>query len=316
MPRSLLRPSFSCGVTVAAALATTVVAASAQETPASSSGVSLTGPSPPASPQAAPVNPSVVSLTGPSPAAPVPYAPLPLRTGGGASSAPAKEAAAEPTTSDHDLVVHHIAVGYFGISQLPVGTPGTAGAGGANTVSSTVNAPVIGVRYWASRSVGIDLGFGFGYAHNATNGGTGTTSSTSSTWGLAFHAGLPISLGSSKHFSFELVPIEVTLGPTGGKAPALTETEFGMTTSGGIESLSGFRVDVGARIGAELQFGFIGIPQLALEGSIGLYVQHESWGASLGGAPAVGGNQTTFSTSVGSDPWAIFTDTIAALYYF
>ncbi len=194
---------------------------------------------------------------------------------------------------DHDLFIHHIAVGYFGVSQLPVGL----GGGGAPLI---VNAPVIGARYWATKMVGVDVGLGFGYNTNSVGGATGSTD----TWGFALHGGLPLALADSKHFTFEVVPIEATVGFTGGSTPS--------GGAGPSTSLKGFRLDVGARVGAELHFGFIGIPQLALEGSIGLYLQHESFGT--GSAPS--DQTTTFSTTVGSDPWAIFTDSISALYYF
>jgi len=281
----------TCVLVAVAALATASVA-SAQEGPVAPSAISLTGPS-------TPTPPAAVGPATPSAAPPTIIV-----------AQPAKQAAPEEYgPNDHDRVLHHIGVGYFGISQLPVGVPNA-------TTSAIVNAPVIGLRYWASRMVGIDVGLGFGYSHNGTSGGgtgTGPVNQTNDAWGFALHAGLPLSLGSSRHFSFELVPIEATLGFAGGSAPgAITGLGTALT-----DSLSGFRVDVGARIGAELQFGFIGIPQLALEGSIGLYVQHQSWGSTPGNSmTTVGGNTTTFATSVGSDPWAIFTDTISALYYF
>jgi hypothetical protein len=241
--------------------------------------------------QEGPVAPGAVSLSAPPPTTlnPAPVSAPPL------SVPEAKEAPEKPAVSDHEQFVHHVAFGYFGISQLPVGSGGGA--------AGIVNAPVIGIRYWASRMVGIDAGIGFGYS-TSTPAGAGAASTDS--WGFAFHAGVPLSLASSKHFSFEVVPLEATIGFTGGSIPE----------GGGLGAMStsvnGFRVDVGARVGAELQFGFIGVPQLAIEASLGLYLQHEAYGAS--GTPDA--TTTTFATSVGSDPWAIFTDTISALYYF
>jgi hypothetical protein len=255
----------SCALVAGAVLAT-VFAASAQEAAVAPSAISLTG-TPAAEPRTA-VAPS--SAAAPAQATP-----------------PAKEAPAEYAGNDRDLFIGHIGVGYFGISQLPVGT-----------APSIVNAPVVGVRYWATHLVGIDAGIGFGYNDTTVAGTVGSTSA----WGLAFHGGLPLALADSKHFTFELVPIEVTLGFTGGSTPN------GATTT----SQKGLRVDIGARVGAELHFGFIGIPQLALEGSIGLFFEYESFGAGN----AANSSETTFSTSVGSAPWAIFTDTISALYYF
>jgi hypothetical protein len=249
--------------------------------------------------QEGPVAPSAISLTGSPPgaaAAPAPAAPPAVVAAPGVVVAPAvvKEAPPEYAGNDHDLFVHHVAFGYFGVSQLPVGLP----VGGVGGTTGIVNAPVIGVRYWATRTVGVDLGVGFGYVSSSVAG----AAASSDTWGFALHGGLPLSLAASKHFSFEVVPIEVTFGFTGGSAPA------GAGVAG---TLSGLRVDVGARVGAELQFGFIGIPQLALEASLGLYLEHEAYGQGT-----QTDQTTTFSTSVGSDPWAIFTDTVSALYYF
>lgn len=81
------------------------------------------------------------------------------------------------------------------------------------------------------------------------------------------------------------------------------------------------RFDLGARIGTEIQFGFIGIPELALQASVGLNFQHSVWHASnpaKGTTKDAAASQTSteFGTTVQSDPWAIFTNNIAAIYYF
>ena len=118
---------------------------------------------------------------------------------------------------------------------------------------------------------------------------------------MAIHGGLPIALATSKHMTFELIP-EATIGFAGNSAANNL-------------SYSGFRLDLGARIGGEIQFGFIGIPQLALQASVGLYLEHDSWGYSTPGNSG-SASSTTFATSVQSDPWGIFTDNVSALYYF
>ncbi len=206
-----------------------------------------------------------------------------------APAAPAPAAPAGENVNDHDTVVGHLGVGYFGISNLPVGTAG-AGGGAPTVAAGTVIAPVIGARYWISPKLGIDAGVGF--------------SDSSSGWGVAIHGGVPLALATSKHLTFELIP-EVTVGFAGNS------NGTGNTSI----SYSGFRFDVGARVGGEIQFGFLGIPQLALQGTIGLYLEHDSYGFSTTGASG-SGSSTTFTTSVGSDPWGIFTDNISALYYF
>jgi len=237
------------------------------------------------------------------PVSPVAVAPAP----------PAKETAPESTPSDHESVVGHLAVGYFGISQLPVGETAT-GIGGT-VGQGTVNAPVVGVRYWFQNHIGLDAGVGFGYltaSQSTTNtAGATTGASAPSSWGFALHAGLPLALAYSKHFTFEAVP-EITLGFAGGSISSATVGPGATTLN---ESVTGFLLDAGGRVGAEIQFGFIGIPQLALEGSIGLYVRHQAYGATVGNA-GQSAQSTGIATSVGSAPWAIFTDNIAALYYF
>jgi hypothetical protein len=197
-----------------------------------------------------------------------------------ASSASAQEAGGD----DHDQVVHQFAVGYFGVSSLPVGTAAAAGATGVT--EGSIQAPVIGARYWIMPKLGIDAGVGF----NASSNG----------WGFAVHGGVPIALAQAKHMTFELTP-EATVGFAGSSNDNIT--------------YSGFLIDVGARIGGEIQFGFIGLPQLALQAGVGVYLQHESWGFSTN-AQSGSGSNTLFTTSVGSNPWSIFTDNVSALYYF
>ncbi len=211
-----------------------------------------------------------------------------------AGTASAQAATATPVAvveagNDHDEVVGHFAVGYFGISQLPVGGAAAAGgAGGAETAGQAfITAPVIGARYWLSQKLGIDVGVGF--------------SDSASGWGVAAHGGVPLALATSKHMTFELIP-EATIA-FAGNSPGM-----GLT-------YSGFKLNVGARIGGEIQFGFIGIPQLALQATVGLYLDHDSFGFSTA-ANSGSTSTTTFSTSVQGDPWGIFTDNISALYYF
>jgi hypothetical protein len=208
--------------------------------------------------------------------------------------------------SDHDKIVGHLAFGYFGVSQLPIAQ--AAGAGNAPG-EGTVNAPVIGVRYWFRPRFGIDGGLGIGVAtgsQSITTTGAGTTSTSQpSQIGFAAHVGVPIALASGSHYTFELVP-ETLLGITTGTISTPNQSN---------QTLSGLRFDLGARVGAEIHFGFIGIPQLALEGSVGLYFRHQAykWSQDSNSSSV---DTNSFATSVESDPWAIFIDNISALYYF
>ena len=220
----------------------------------------------------------------------------------------------EDDSPDHERFIGHFAVGYMGISQIPIGNEG-AGANGLGLVAGSVTAPIIGVRYWFQRNLGVDAGVGFGYTTSSTTTVTGnvtTNVDNPSQLGFALHGGLPIAFAEGHHYTFELVP-EATLGFANGtiKAPP--------AGPGGVQapdiSENGFRIDVGARIGAEIHFGFMGIPELALEASVGLYVRHQQYSLSQGNNSA-SAQSTSVATSVENEPWAIFANSLSALYYF
>jgi hypothetical protein len=250
-----------------------------------------------------------------------------------ATSAHAQGAAPPPSTAttpiaakveddspDHERFVGHFAVGYFGISQIPIGTADPAGAAGiAAPGQGTVTAPIIGVRYWLKRGMGIDAGIGLGYQQGGgsttvvnANGSTTTlnTSSNNNAFAFALHGGVPFALAEGHHYVFEFVP-EATFGYATGTVKGVPGNPPGPDTS-----VNGVRFNIGARIGAELHFGFIGVPELALQASIGVYVAYGQAGSSQTNGSSWSANQTNISTSVQGDPWAIFADTISALYYF
>lgn len=227
--------------------------------------------------------------------------------GGGA---PVAGAAAKPAEeegiSDHEKVVGHIGVGYLGVTDLPI----AAGAGGVPTRAS-VSAPVVGVRYWLAEKIGLDLGLGFGLSSGSTEvvaGATTTSVDLGSRFGMAIHGGVPIVFAHQKHFKFLLVP-ELNVGFTNSSLEPNPATKV---------TLSGFRLDVGARIGGEIHFGFIGVPQLALQATVGAFVKREAWKGEteVNGVTSSGSAGTTaLGTSVQSDPWALFTNNISAIYY-
>lgn len=210
----------------------------------------------------------------------------------------------DDASADHDKVVGHLGVTYFGVSQIPVSTPTGA--------RDNVPAPAIGIRYWLNRSIGIDGGIGFGLTSGSVetvNGGTTTTVDAPSRLGFLLHGGVPIALAAGKHYTFEVIP-ELNLGFGSGTVKQAGQPDI---------SLSGLKLDLGARVGAEVHFGFIGIPELALQASVGLFLRRESWkasstanGATVSSSAAV----TTLSTTVNGEPWAIFANNISAIYYF
>jgi hypothetical protein len=210
--------------------------------------------------------------------------------------------------SDHDKVVRKFAIGYLGFSRLPLAGE-TAG-----TFRGSLDTPVIGARYWMSEKLGIDVGLGFGTTFGGStskNNNVETTTSSPAALGVAVHGGVPLVLGHHKHYKLLVIP----------------ELNFGFTTRSVEQAnqptvhLGGWRLDVGARAGAEIHFGFIGVPQLSLQGTVGLAFQHQTWSASRDAfgtttESSQSTSQNGIGTSLQSDPWALFTNNISALYYF
>ncbi len=214
---------------------------------------------------------------------------------------PARDTVDPPT--DHDRFLGHLAVGYLGLSALPI-------ASAAGTLGTTLSTPVIGVRYWLAHSIlGIDAGVGFSNTSgstSATNGTTTVSTDKPSQTGFAFHGGVPLALATGRHYTFEVIP-ELNVG--------FTSATIKGTGGNPDTSLSGFRFDLGARVGGEIHFGFIGVPELALQASVGLFLSRQSVKSSAGPNSSSDGTWS-IGTSLVNDPWQIFAGNVAALYYF
>lgn len=215
-----------------------------------------------------------------------------------AAGAPAQAVAGD---SEHDQVIGTLGIGYLGRRSINVGV--------SPTTVQAVDAPIIGVRYWVDQMIGIDAGIGLGIRSfgGSTNGadqpGPGTTA-------FLIHGGVPLALANSGHFSFQVIP-ELNVG-FGGFSQDIPNT--------GGTSGSGFHLDIGARAGAEIHFGFIGLPKLSLQGTVGLAFTTESTKfedkTNPNAVNTVKRNGIEFATSVQDNPWNIFTSNVAALYYF
>jgi hypothetical protein len=86
-----------------------------------------------------------------------------------------------------------------------------------------------------------------------------------------------------------------------------------MTTT--TTDLSGLLLEIGARAGAEIHFGFMDLPNLSLQGTVGLVVRHESRTVTPPGGMDFSVGSTVLQTTVGNEPWDIFTGNITAIYY-
>ena len=205
-------------------------------------------------------------------------------------------------SSAHEAVVGRLGVGWFGTRDVPVGPATMAGTGPIPT-------PIVGIRYWMSSTLGIDAGLGFFTMSSATRNESGTGNLTTegpTRTSILLHAAVPLSLADAGNFSFLVIPeINVGIGMGGTKA------SMGNPST----DLSGLLIEGGVRAGAEVFFGFIGIPQLSLEGTVGAFL------SSATGKISSGGGSTRFSsfilsTSSVAQPWDIFRKDIAARYYF
>jgi hypothetical protein len=220
----------------------------------------------------------------PPPAAMPPPPPPP------APMAPAVEAG----PSDLDPSVRRWAVGYAGISQVPVGSP--------TVVDLTV--PAIGLRYWASPTMGIDVAVGIGWAGGSTEA-AGTSTDKDSVFGFVLQAGVPFALSTHRHVSFQIIPFAAIAH---GQSTVMNGTTYST-------DVSGLRVDVGARAGFEVFFGFIGMPELALSATVGAQFEMKKYSAEQAGL-SQSDTSLGFSTTVENNPWDIFAGNVAARYYF
>jgi hypothetical protein len=215
---------------------------------------------------------------------------------------------AQATTgdTDHEQMIGHFAVGYMGARTVYI----MPGQGGAQN-SGTIDAPVIGVRYWLDTMLGIDAGIGFSNDSGSHKDDPGSTVDDAALTGFLVHAGVPLALAGGKHFSFQIVP-ELNVG-------FASQNWTGAQGSNEEDKRSGTTVQVGARAGGEVQFGFMGLPQLSLQAGVGLYYTT----ATVKDEHTLGNNKDThettkthIGTSVHGEPWDAFTGNIAALYYF
>jgi hypothetical protein len=212
-----------------------------------------------------------------------------------------QRAGAAQGESDHDQMIGRIAIGYMGAYQIPF--PG-----------ATVEAPAIGIRYWLDQMIGLDLGLGF-----SNTGGSRTenippnsvTTDQAAITGVLIHAGVPLSLASEGHFSFQIVP-ELNIG-------FATQTED-IPGGGGTIDRTGLGLGIGARAGGEIHFGFIGVPQLSLQAGVGVLFTLEQDKVTnkpnQGNETSIENTSTHFRTTVDNNPWNIFISNVAALYYF
>jgi len=237
---------------------------------------------------------------------------------------PAEVAPTPPTTtapvsapkaaggSDHSQMVGRMGIGWFGLSNVPIatGTPGGSADDPAINAGAptTVATPAIGVRMWMNEKIGLDIGAGFSIATGSAR--TVTTGIDKATvFSFLAHGGLPVSLATGKHISLQLIP-EMNIGFAVSSVEPAQQINPPPNAS-----LTGVRLDLGARIGGEVHFGFMDIPELSLEGTVGAFLTYQATNASVGEVFATQHNLLVTTASY-QNPWDIFTSSVRARYYF
>ena len=229
--------------------------------------------------------------------------------------------------SDHDRQVGSLALGFLGTRFVPAAKPHPTAAvvispEGNATVTiepDEVTVPLFGVRYWLNGTVGAELAFGFNVA-----GGNETVQSPNpdptlnvsterslpSTKAFCGRLGVPLSVFSATHYNLMLIP-ELDVGYSSTR---LANFELSTTGEALDLQLSGFVFGIGGRVGAELSFGFIDVPQLSIQSAWGLRFESRRRVGRIGDAETIQ-TETAFGTSWYGSPWDIFTGSFALLYY-
>jgi hypothetical protein len=198
------------------------------------------------------------------------------------------------SVSDPASASGRIGVGFYGVQAFTF--PGAPGAQTASVPFAT-----IGARYWLpggggglARAIGIDLGAGVGFAGGSVRDASGVTSDLPSQSAFGLHLGLPLAVAEWRHAAFVVVP-ELTFvrAVATTRAAGLPDTH-----------LTGNAYDVGARAGLEVFFGFIGVPQLSVEMTLGLGFTYVRATARAGDGPETAASAFFSGTAVFNDPFS------------
>jgi hypothetical protein len=222
---------------------------------------------------------------------------------------------------DHDTVVRRVGLGFLGISELPIAVAVPVGTNDDPGLSPNdrifirkVTAPTLGARIWLSKRVGIDAGIGLSYVGGSTLSELGEATAEvekQSVFAFLLHAGMPVMVAEISHMAFMIVP-EATFGHARSSVAPLFKDNAPPAAE-----LTGSRLDLGVRAGAEVHFGFMGLPRLSLEAGIGLLFTTE-WASATVDDQSISDISTRLTTTSFSDPWDIFAGigNVSARYYF
>jgi hypothetical protein len=229
------------------------------------------------------------------------------------------------TETDHDARVGRLSLAFHGTrtiaaASLEASTVSIDGTGSASLSlapeESTV--PLFGIRYWATKSFGVDVGLGFGFETGSytkvipnpdpTLDRTEDGASARRT-NLAARVATPLSLHSGKHYHLMVIP-EVALGYSRALLPGFRAS----TTGAPLDlRLSGLVFGVGALVGSELSFGFLGAPQLSLQTAWGLRLESRTRSGKIGDAET-SMSEFGIGSSFHGEPWQWLTGSLSLFY--
>jgi hypothetical protein len=303
MPRARGRGASGAALSAALCAVFSSSAASAQQPP---TAPATTEPAPAATSAPAPAvaaqGQGSAGVTFPPPTAPAPEP--------AAAAPPPEEAEAKPAgPTDHEKVVRGWGIGLLSAVELRPLLPGPG------YPEQSLLVATLGARTWFSERIGAELGLGFNTVSGKRADDVKDREDVPDPTivGLALHLGVPLSLYDDEHYQFMILP-EVNLGMALGRIKDDPNTLGDQAVRQRTRLLGG-----GLRAGAEVQFGMIGLPMLALTGTVGarLNYQQSSVEAAENGVVVTrirsgfAGSTTSFN-----DPWDLFVSSIAALYYF
>ncbi len=236
--------------------------------------------------------------------------------------------ASDKTKTDHDKVTGSFGAGFLGTRFVPAALPASTsavsfdgdGSATLTIVGDEVVVPLFGGRYWFTKTLGIELAVGFN-VHSGSitreipnpdaNLGRSTDVDAPSTNAFAGRLAVPLSVYAASHLNVLLIP-ELDIGFSSTSIEG-----FDVSTTGEPLDLQldGFVFGLGGRVGAELSFGFIDVPQLSLQSSWGLRFESRKRSGKIGDAE-MGLSETAVGTSWYGSPWDIIAGSLGVLYYF
>lgn len=289
--------------------------ARADENPAPPTDSTATNPTPPAPvPTVAPTQPV------PTPMTTTIAVPIPAPTNKVALE-PAQPSPEASAPTDHEIVVGAIGLGYIGAARVPLpqATPVGRGDQAGMTPNDKLNlrqivVPTLGLRKWFSKRRGIDAGLGLAISGGGTTSELGAVTANlnrETIFAMSVRAGVPLMVADTRHMAFIVVP-EAALNFAASSITAEFEENAPPDAK-----MRGFSADVGVRAGAEVHFGFMGLPKLTLQAGVGLYMTAQ-WAKATVANQSLSDRSISLGFGSAGNPWDIFSGVanMSARYYF